>query len=63
MWAHAKRGDRKAVPDVATRLDGAVTSFFWTLHEFCQERLLPFLFADAEDDREQYTVVIQNVRR
>jgi DNA helicase HerA-like ATPase len=61
IWAPPKRGDRNAVPDVATRLDGAVTSFFWTLHEFCQERLLPFLFADAEDDRQQYTVVIQNV--
>ena len=41
-------------------MDG-VTSFFWTLYEFCSEDLLPFLFADAEDDRAQYTMVVYNV--
>jgi DNA helicase HerA-like ATPase len=40
-----------------------VTSFFWTLQEFCAEELLPFLFADAEDDRQQYTIVVHNVTR
>ena len=49
-----------AVPDVASRTTG-VTAFFWTLEEFCHEDLLPFLFADAEDDRAQYTMVIYNV--
>ena len=28
---------------------------------FCRDELLPFLFADAEDDRQQYTMVIHNV--
>ena len=36
-------------PDVHSRQD--VTSFCWSLAEFCQDELLPFLFADAEDDR------------
>ncbi len=49
-----------AAPDVASRHTG-VTSFFWTLHDFCRDDLLPFLFADAEDDRAQYTMVIYNV--
>jgi DNA helicase HerA-like ATPase len=49
-----------AVPDVASRPTG-VTSFFWTLAEFCQQGLLPFLFADAEDDRQQYTMIVHNV--
>ena len=48
------------VPDVASR-DTGVTSFFWTLDEFCRDELLPFLFADAEDDRQQYTMVVHNV--
>jgi DNA helicase HerA-like ATPase len=49
-----------AVPDVASRTTG-VTAFFWTLEEFCHNDLLPFLFADAEDDRSQYTMVVYNV--
>ena len=60
LWAPPRRGNANAVPDVATRHDG-VRSFFWTVHQFCVEDLLPFLFADAEDDRQQYTIVIQNV--
>ena len=48
------------MPDVASRSTG-VTAFFWTLEEFCHEDLLPFLFADAEDDRAQYTMVVYNV--
>lgn len=49
-----------AAPDVAAR-DTGVTSFFWTLEEFCREDLLPFLFADAEDERAQYSLVVANV--
>ncbi|MCY3821452.1 MAG: ATP-binding protein [Gammaproteobacteria bacterium] len=60
FWAPPRRDDPSATPDVATRQKG-VTSYFWTLAEFCQERLLPFVFADAEDDRQQYTIVIHNV--
>jgi uncharacterized protein len=60
VWAPGRRGDANAVPDVASRTEG-VTSFFWTIDEFCRQELLPFLFADAEDDRAQYTLVVQNV--
>ena len=60
FWAPPRRGDPTAAAEVATRHTG-VTSFFWTLAEFCRERLLPFVFTDAEDDRQQYTMVIYNV--
>lgn len=60
VFAPPRRGSAAGVPDVASRIEG-VTSFFWTLAEFCTEELLPFLFADAEDDRQQYTLVVQNV--
>ncbi|HKX75385.1 MAG TPA: ATP-binding protein [Acidimicrobiia bacterium] len=49
-----------AVADVSTRPQG-VTAFFWTLDEFCHQDLLPFLFAEAEDERAQYTMVVYNV--
>src|SRR5204862_6376734 len=63
VWAPPRRdssGDGVAVPDVASRSLG-VRSFFWTIHDFCEQGLLPFLFADAEDDRQQYTMVVHNV--
>ena len=60
MWAPPRRGDPAAAPRTGSRADG-VTSFFWTLDEFCRDELLPFLFADAEDERQQYTIVVHNV--
>ncbi len=60
VWAPPRRDDPTAAPDVSGR-HGGVTSFFWTLEQFCDEELLPFLFADAEDDRQQYTMVVHNV--
>ncbi|MPZ54836.1 MAG: ATP-binding protein [Acidimicrobiia bacterium] len=45
--------------DVHTRSD--VTAFAWSLADFCHDDLLPFLFADAEDDRAQYTMVVYSV--
>ena len=60
FFAPPKPGSPAAVPFVSTRTEG-VTSFFWTIEEFCRDELLRFLFADAEDDRQQYTMVIHNV--
>ena len=41
--------------------DRAVSPFYWTLAEFCGDELLPFVFADAEDERAQYTMLIAQV--
>src|SRR3954453_1121117 len=60
VFAPARKGDVNARPDVATRPQG-VHAFYWTLAEFVTEELLPFAFADAEDDRQQYTMVVHNV--
>lgn len=60
LWAPPRRGDSSAAPRTGSRADG-VTSFFWTLEEFCRDELLPFLFADADDERQQYTIVVHNV--
>ena len=59
LFAPPRLDDSRATADVASRSD--VTSFFWSIHEFCHEDLMPFLFADAEDDRAQYTTVVYNV--
>jgi DNA helicase HerA-like ATPase len=60
VFAPPRRGDPNAAPQVSARTD-KVRSFFWTIEEFCAQGLLPFLFADAEDDRQQYTMVVHNV--
>ena len=60
VLAPPRRGAASARPDVASRNEG-VRSFFWTLHQFCTDELLPFLFADAEDERQQYTNVVRAV--
>ena len=53
-------GDTAAVPDSGARTLEA-KPLYWTLEMFCSERLMPFLFADAEDDTAQYTIVMHNV--
>ncbi len=60
VWAPPIPGDLNATPRVTARTQG-VRSFFWTIAEFCDQELLPFLFADAEDDRQQYTMVVHTV--
>ena len=60
VFAPPRRGDSSGTPDVAAR-DRAVSPFYWTLAEFCADELLPFVFADAEDERAQYTMLIGQV--
>ena len=59
LFAPAARGDQP-VPLTGSRMDG-VTGFYWTLREFCAERYLRFLFADADDERSQLGFVVQRV--
>jgi hypothetical protein len=60
VYAPPRKGDANAAPDVTTRTTG-VNTYYWTIAEFVEQELLPFLFADAEDERQQYTMVIHNV--
>ncbi|MEP6623576.1 MAG: ATP-binding protein [Acidimicrobiia bacterium] len=60
--APPRRGDPNAGPDTASRTTG-VSSFYWTIADFVTGELLPFVFADAEDERQQYTMVIHQVMR
>lgn len=60
VLAPPRRGDPNATPAAATRTVG-VAPLLWTIDDFCRGGLLPFLFADAEDERQQYTIVVQAV--
>ncbi|SDZ28885.1 hypothetical protein SAMN05421684_4191 [Asanoa ishikariensis] len=60
VYAPPRMGDASGTPDVNSRLTG-VDSFYWTLEEFCGGSLLPYVFADADDERQQYTMVVHAV--
>ncbi|MER7005059.1 ATP-binding protein [Dactylosporangium sp. NPDC000555] len=60
VYAPPRAGDSSGTPDVSSRLTG-VDAFYWTLAEFCADRLLPYVFADADDERQQYTMVVHSV--
>ncbi len=60
ILAPPRRGDPNATPATGARHLG-VSPFLWTIADFCRMQLLPFLFADAEDERQQYTIVVQAV--
>jgi DNA helicase HerA-like ATPase len=62
VFAPVRAGDQNGAPDVARR-DLGVDAFWWTLGEFCHDELLPFVFADSEDERHQYTTIIHQVTR
>ncbi len=55
-----RKGDPNGTPATGARIEG-VRPLYWTIAQFCRDGLLPFLFADAEDERQQYTIVVQSV--
>jgi DNA helicase HerA-like ATPase len=60
FYAPPTPGDTTGRPHVTARTSG-VTSFWWTIEEFCQQQLLPYVFADADDERNQYMTVVHQV--
>ena len=60
VLAPPRRGDPNGTPATGARTTG-VRPLYWTIAEFCSQGLLPYLFADAEDERQQYTIVVQAV--
>jgi DNA helicase HerA-like ATPase len=60
FWAPPIPDDLTGRPNVTGRTSG-VEAFWWTIAEFCAGNMLPYVFADAEDERNQYTIVIHQV--
>lgn len=59
IYAPPRRDAFELIPDTGQRSD--VTAFCWTIEEFCRERLLRFLFTEAEDDSSQIGGVVERV--
>ncbi|TDC93877.1 ATP-binding protein [Actinomadura sp. 7K507] len=60
VFAPPRPGDPNGTPHVSARTQD-VSPFYWTLAEFCQDELLRYVFADTEDERSQYTMLIGQV--
>lgn len=60
FYAPPAADDLTGRPNVTGRTSG-VDAFWWSLQEFCASDLLPYVFADAEDERNQYTMVVHQV--
>jgi DNA helicase HerA-like ATPase len=60
LLAPVRPGSRERMPATGSRQEG-VQAFFWTLREFVNDRLLRFLFAEAEDAASQLGFVVDRI--
>jgi DNA helicase HerA-like ATPase len=60
IWAPVRRGAGVAMPDTGSRQEGVV-AYFWTIKDLVRQRLLRFLFAEADDERSQVADLIARV--
>ncbi len=60
VLAPVRKGSAERLPAVGSRAEG-VQSFFWTIREAVTERLLRFLFAEAEDASSQIGFVVDRI--
>jgi DNA helicase HerA-like ATPase len=60
IFAPVKSQEQVLLPDTGSRQEG-VTAFCWTIEEFCRERYLRFLFAEADDETSHLSAVIDRV--
>jgi DNA helicase HerA-like ATPase len=58
--APVRRGSAERLAAIGSRSEG-VQAFFWTLRELATERLLRFLFAEAEDAASQLGFVVDRI--
>jgi uncharacterized protein len=59
LWSPPVRGS--ASPTPASARKDRVRGYWWSLADFCAEGMLQLLFADTDDERQQYTAVARNV--
>ncbi|HUL78447.1 MAG TPA: ATP-binding protein [Vicinamibacteria bacterium] len=60
LLAPVRKGSAERLPAIGSRAEG-VQAFFWTIRELATERLLRFLFAEAEDAASQLGFVVDRI--
>lgn len=60
IFAPVKRQEEVLIPDTGTRSQG-ITAYCWSIEEFCKQRYLRFLFAEADEEASHLAAVIDRV--
>jgi DNA helicase HerA-like ATPase len=61
LWAPVGPDPFVPAHTLSSRQDNKVKSYFWSIRRFCEEGLLPFLFADADRETSQLQFVVSLV--
>ncbi len=62
LWAPASKSGFEITHSLGSRTEG-VSAYVWSLREFCQGRLLRFLFAEADSETSQLSYAVTIVER
>jgi len=60
LFAPVRRDEQVLLPHTSSRVTG-VTAYCWSIEEFCRERYLRFLFAEADEETSHLGAVIDRV--
>lgn len=60
IFAPVRRDQRVLLPDTGSRSEG-VLAYCWTIEEFCREKLLRFLFTEADQETSRLSALIGRV--
>lgn len=60
LFAPVRRDQEKLIPEIGSRSQG-ITAYCWTVEEFCQQRLLRFLFAEADQETSRLSALVNRI--
>jgi hypothetical protein len=60
FFAPVRRDEQALIPDTGARSEG-IDAFCWSIEEFCRERYLRFLFADADAEASHLSAIVDRV--
>ncbi len=60
LYAPVRREQQKLIPETGSRSQG-VLAYCWTVEQFCRERLLRFLFTEADQETSRLAALVNRV--
>jgi uncharacterized protein len=60
LYAPVRRDQQKLIPETGSRSRG-VLAYCWTVEQFCKERLLRFLFTEADQETSRLAALVNRV--
>lgn len=60
LYAPVRRDQQKLIPETGSRSQG-VMAYCWTVEQFCQDRLLRFLFTEADQETSRLAALVNRV--